>query len=109
MSDCLFCKIIKKEIPAEILYESEHSLAFRDINPVAPHHYLVIPKKHIDSLKEADKETMGALLEDLNALAKELEISDYRTVMNTGAKAGQTVFHLHAHLIAGRSLEWPPG
>ena len=109
MTDCIFCKIVNKEIPADIVYESENSIAFKDINPVAPIHFLVIPKKHFESLNEADQETLGVLLEDLKALAKQEGIEDYRTVFNTGAKAGQTVFHLHAHLIAARELDWPPG
>lgn len=107
--DCIFCKIVNKEIPCELLLETESCIAFKDINPVAPHHYLVIPKAHIESLTALDADTSAAMIAALQKLAEKLGIKDFRTVFNTGAKAGQTVFHVHAHLIAGRDLEWPPG
>ena len=109
MSDTIFSKIVNKEIPAEIVLENEHCLAFKDINPVAEHHYLVITKKPFISLAELDAEHAAAMVLTLQELAKNLDIKDFRTVFNTGAKAGQTVFHVHAHFIAGRELGWPPG
>jgi histidine triad (HIT) family protein len=109
MDNCLFCKIIKKEIAAEIVLDTQDCLAFKDINPVAPHHYLVIPKTHFASITEIDAKISAALIEAIQELAKNFELKDFRTVLNTGVKAGQTVFHVHAHVIAGRRLEWPPG
>ena len=112
--DCLFCSIIAGEIPAEIIYRDERSLAFRDINPQAPVHALVIPREHIESLDEAsqkDEAFLGHLLRVAARVANEhgLSESGYRTVINTGAGAGQSVFHLHLHIIGGRALTWPPG
>ena len=107
--DCLFCKIVKGEIASDKVFETELLLGFRDINPVAPLHVLLIPKKHITSLNEAtEKEILAELMLTIPVLAKELGIleSGYRTVINTGPDAGQTVFHLHFHLIGGRKLEW---
>ena len=109
--DCLFCKIIGGEIPSDKVFENERVLAFRDISPVAPQHILVIPKQHKASLSEfeaSDKEILGELMLTAAQLAKDLGIAEsgYRTVVNTGAEAGQTVFHLHVHLIGGRKLEW---
>ncbi|PYP75240.1 MAG: histidine triad nucleotide-binding protein [Gemmatimonadetes bacterium] len=109
---CLFCRIVRKEIPATVVYEDEHSLAFRDIDPKAPTHVLIIPKKHVPSLNEADDpETIGRLLLVARSIAKDEGITadGYRTVLNTGANAGQTVFHIHVHLLGGRRLGWPPG
>ncbi len=107
----IFCKIINKEIPAEIIYENNHVIAFNDINPVAPIHVLIVPKTHMEGLNNLPEE--GDQQHILNAaaeIAKQLGVSDgYRLVINCGEKAGQTVFHLHAHLIAGRDLAWPPG
>lgn len=109
---CLFCRIVRREIPAKIVHDDEHSLAFRDIDPKAPTHVLVIPKKHVASLNEAsDAESLGRLLlvaRDI-AQAEGLTTDGYRTVVNTGANAGQTVFHIHLHLLGGRPLGWPPG
>ena len=105
MDNCLFCKIIKKEIAAEIVLDTQDCLAFKDINPVAPHHYLVIPKTHFASITEIDAKISAALIEAIQELAKNFELKDFRTVLNTGVKAGQTVFHVHAHVIAGRRLE----
>lgn len=114
MSNCLFCRIIKKEIPASIVYEDDQVVAFNDINPQAPLHALVIPKRHIASLNDltpADDEIVGALVRRAAALAREKGYADrgFRTVFNTNADAGQTVFHIHLHVLAGRGLTWPPG
>lgn len=114
MTDCLFCKIIAGDIPSDKIYEDDHVYAFRDINPVAPLHVLIIPKQHIamiNDLEAADAETMGRLFIAAKYIAKELGFAEqgYRTVMNCGEAAGQTVFHVHLHLLAGRDLSWPPG
>jgi histidine triad (HIT) family protein len=109
---CLFCRIIRKEIPANIVWEDAHSLAFRDIDPKAPTHVLVIPKVHVASLNDAtDPAMLGRLMLAAREIAAEEGISEagYRVVLNTGAGAGQTVFHLHLHLLGGRKLAWPPG
>jgi histidine triad (HIT) family protein len=110
--DCLFCRIVKKEIPAKLVAEDEHCVAFRDINPQAPLHVLVIPREHVPSLDEArDPELLGRLsLMAADIARKEgVAASGYRTVMNTNSAAGQTVFHVHLHLLGGRSMHWPPG
>lgn len=113
-SDSIFSKIIRREIPADIVYENEKVLAFRDINPQAPTHILVIPKRPIRDLASATPQD-GALLGDLLLAAKEiarkegLEAGGYRVVINNGEGAGQTVFHLHVHVLAGRKFAWPPG
>jgi len=113
MKDCLFCRIISGEIPAKKVYEDEHTFAFEDINPQAPTHVLVVPKRHIRGLKEASSEDADAIGRcHLTAahIARERSIEDgYRTVINVGERAGQSVFHLHVHLIGGRNLRWPPG
>ncbi|MEE9304411.1 MAG: histidine triad nucleotide-binding protein [Thiotrichaceae bacterium] len=114
MSDCLFCKIVAGEIPAELLYEDEYVIAFKDINPQAPMHNLVIPKKHISTINDVTTEDdmlMGKMFLAAKALAKEAGLADegYRTVMNCGKSAGQTVFHIHLHVLAGRNMKWPPG
>jgi histidine triad (HIT) family protein len=114
MADCLFCKIIQRTIPASVVYEDERVLAFNDINPQAPTHVLVIPKRHIESLNELgteDDRLVGELVRRAAAIAKERGISNggYRTVFNTNREAGQTVFHVHLHLLGGRSMHWPPG
>ena len=113
MSDTLFSKIINREIPADIVYEDDLCLAFRDINPQAPVHILIIPKKTIARLSdttEEDKELLGHLLLTANKLAGQEGISDcFRLNVNNGEGAGQTVFHLHVHLLGGRSFTWPPG
>lgn len=111
-SDCLFCRIVRREIPATIVREDEHTLAFRDIDPKAPTHVLVIPKTHVASLGDGpDAVTLGRLLLAAAQIAKDegIETSGYRTVINTGADAGQTVHHVHVHLLGGRHLKWPPG
>ena len=113
MTDTIFGKIIKREIPANIVYEDDQCLAFRDINPQAPVHILVIPKKPIPRVADAaagDRELLGHLLEIAGKIAKdEGHGDDFRLVINNGEKSGQTVFHLHVHLLAGRFFGWPPG
>jgi histidine triad (HIT) family protein len=113
-NNCIFCKIIAGEIPATIVYRDERSIAFDDINPQAPVHVLVIPLEHLESLDEAsqrDEALLGHMLRVAARIANERGLSEsgYRTVINTGAGAGQSVFHLHAHVIGGRALTWPPG
>jgi histidine triad (HIT) family protein len=109
---CLFCRIVRGEIPAKIVREDEHTVAFRDIDPKAPTHVLVIPRRHVSTLNEAsDAEMLGRLLlaaRDI-AVAEGIAESGYRTVVNCGAEAGQTVFHVHLHLLGGRKMHWPPG
>lgn len=110
--DCLFCKIIKGEIPSTKVYENDHVYAFDDINPGAPVHVLVIPKTHIAKNSDAtvdDVEVMGRLFLAAEEVAKIKGITDYRMAMNNGAGAGQSVFHVHLHVIGGRPLSWPPG
>ena len=110
MENCLFCKIIKGEIPSNKVYEDEKTYAFYDISPQAPTHILVIPKIHISSLNELeDVSVMSDIYSAVKNIVRELNIKEYRTVINTGADAGQTVFHIHLHILAGRPLLWPPG
>tara|TARA_B100001765_G_C19498042_1_gene337709 strand:+ start:1704 stop:2045 length:342 start_codon:yes stop_codon:yes gene_type:complete len=113
MSETIFQKIIDKELPADIVYEDESCLAFKDINPVAPIHILIIPKKRIEKISDSnteDKELLGHLFLVAGNIARDLGIEDaFRLVVNNGAGAQQTVFHLHIHLIAGREFNWPPG
>lgn len=108
----LFEKIIHREIPADIVYEDDLCLAFRDIQPQAPTHLLVIPKKPIAKLSDSDSDDqalLGHLLLKVNHIAAQQNLSDYRVIINNGALAGQTVFHLHLHILGGRVLNWPPG
>ena len=106
MSDCIFCKIINKEIPSKFVYEDDAVIAINDLNPQADTHVLVIPKTHVASLAELeDEELMVKLLKGVKATAKALGLTDYRTIMNTGAGAGQTVFHLHVHILSGKLTE----
>ena len=109
----LFSKIIAREIPADIVYEDSHCLAFRDINPQAPTHVLLIPKQEIPRLtdaRDADQVLLGHLLLAAGKVARQLGVDDaFRLIVNNGADAGQTVFHLHLHILAGRPLRWPPG
>jgi len=110
--DCLFCRIVRKEIPARLVAEDEHSIAFRDINPQAPVHVLVVPREHVASLDEArDPAMIGRLALMAAEIARSEGIAEngYRTVINTNAASGQTVFHVHLHLLGGRSMHWPPG
>jgi histidine triad (HIT) family protein len=114
MTDCLFCRIVSRDIPASIVYEDDHVVAFNDINPKAPTHVLVVPKRHIASLNDLtaeDDRIVGELVRRAAAIAQERGISagGFRTVFNTNRDAGQTVFHIHLHLLGGRSLTWPPG
>ena len=112
--DCLFCKIVKGEIPAKVIYEDEKVLVFEDINPQAPVHTLVIPKRHISTLLEItgeDNELIGYLFQVANRIARDKGIADrgFRLVINCNREAGQTVFHVHLHLLGGRTMSWPPG
>lgn len=113
MSETIFTKIINKEIPADIVYEDEQCLAFRDIQPQAPIHILIIPKKPIVKLSDAeveDQALMGHLMLVANKVAEQEGVADaFRLVVNNGAAAGQSVFHLHLHVLAGRPMSWPPG
>jgi histidine triad (HIT) family protein len=114
MSNCLFCKIADKELDSDIVYEDDHVIAFNDINPQAPHHILIIPRKHISTINdidETDGEMMGQLFLAAKSIAQQLGVKQdgYRVVMNCNRDAGQTVFHLHLHFLAGRPMHWPPG
>ena len=114
MTQCLFCKIVAREIPGTIVAEDEHAVAFRDINPGAPTHVLVVPRKHFQNLNDAaaeDAELIGRVLLMARDVAKKegLEEKGYRIAINNGAGVGQSVFHLHVHLLGGRAMSWPPG
>lgn len=114
MSDCIFCKIAEKKIPSKIVHEDERAVAFEDVNPQAPIHVLVIPRRHVASVSElqaADAGLLGHLMLTGAAVAKQKGIAEsgYRLVANTGPNAGQSVFHLHFHLLGGRPMHWPPG
>lgn len=111
---CLFCKIANKEIPAKIAHEDDDLVAFHDINPVAPTHVLVIPKRHIVSLADAtdgDEALLGKMLLAAKKIAAQqgIDASGFRTVLNSGPNAGQSVFHVHMHILGGRPMAWPPG
>lgn len=114
MDECIFCKIVKKEIPSKIVYEDKDILAFKDINPQAPTHILIIPREHFASLNaipEEKKEILSSLLLKARQIAEEKGIaqSGYRIVLNTAKDSGQGVFHIHLHLLGGRRMSWPPG
>ncbi len=119
MGDCIFCKIVRGEVPSKKVYEDELVYAFHDINPVAPSHILIVPKKHIAGIyqmEEADKDLVGHMFWVAKRIAEDLGLSPegdptrgYRLVINSGPQAGQTVFHLHLHLLGGREMSWPPG
>ena len=114
MAHCLFCKIIAGEIPGALVHQDDELVAFKDVNPQAPLHVLIVPRRHIASLndlKPQDDGLVGSMFRRAAALAREHGYADrgYRTVFNTNREAGQTVFHLHLHLLAGRGLTWPPG
>jgi histidine triad (HIT) family protein len=114
MNNCLFCRISAKKIPANIIYEDSEAVAFNDINPQAPVHVLIIPKKHISTsldITDEDNVLIGHLFRLAGQIAKEKGIAEhgFRLVMNTNAAAGQTVFHIHLHLLGGRQMHWPPG
>jgi histidine triad (HIT) family protein len=113
-SDCLFCKISSGEIPADVVFESEDVVAFRDINPKAPTHVLIIPRKHVATINEMtrnDIDDVGKLFLAAGQIAKDegIDVDGYRVTMNCNEAAGQTVFHLHLHLLGGRRMNWPPG
>ena len=112
--DCLFCKIVKGDVPAKIIYRDDSVLAFDDINPQAPQHKLIIPQKHISTINELtseDNELIGHMVQTAKLLAKEVSVAEegYRLVLNCNAGAGQTVYHIHVHLMGGRRFAWPPG
>ncbi len=114
LSDCIFCKIVNGEIPSSKVYEDDKILAFKDINPEAPVHILVIPKQHIQSILELDSSNMSItndIFEVINKIAKKLNIDKdgFRVVTNVGVNSGQAVPHLHYHVLGGRNLKWPPG
>ena len=110
--NCLFCRIITGEIPGDFVHQDEHCVVIRDINPQAPMHVLVIPREHLESLDDAtqkDEAVLGHLLRIGARVANDQGHGDYRTVINTGSGAGQSVFHVHVHVLAGRTMNWPPG
>ena len=114
MADCLFCKIVSGDIPAAIVHRDDHLVAFKDINPQAPTHVLIVPRRHIATLNDLmpeDDDLVGEMVRRAAALAGAAGHAErgYRTVFNTNADAGQTVFHIHLHLLGGRTLTWPPG
>ena len=114
MADCLFCKIVAGQIPGSIVFQNEHVVAFRDITPRAPTHVLIVPRRHIATLNDLtpeDDALVGEVVRAAAAVAKEQGLADrgYRTVFNCNAEAGQTVFHIHLHLLGGRPMTWPPG
>ncbi len=112
MENCLFCKIVNKEIPSSIVFENDEIIAFKDISPQAPTHILIIPKIHIkstDEITESNSHIAGKLISTASKIAKDLKLEGYRLVFNCNEIAGQTVFHLHCHLLGGRTMNWPPG
>lgn len=111
MADCLFCKIVAGEVPSTSVYADERAYAFADTNPQAPTHVLVVPRKHLVDLTELadDPQAAAGLLASIRELARQQGLTDFRTVFNTGAEVGQSVFHVHAHVLAGRPMGWPPG
>ena len=114
MNNCLFCKIIAGEIPGTIVHEGEHVVAFKDIDPQAPLHVLIVPRRHIptvNDLQPEDDQLIGTLLRTAATIARQHGYAErgYRTVFNCNAEAGQSVFHIHLHLLAGRGMHWPPG
>ncbi|MCX7830325.1 MAG: histidine triad nucleotide-binding protein [Acidobacteria bacterium] len=113
MSSCIFCKIAKREVPAEIIYENGEIIAFNDVNPQSPVHILIIPKKHIQDLTKIEGDDfilMGKIFKVIKTIAEEKKFQNgFRVVINTKESAGQSVFHLHIHLMAGRNFHWPPG
>ena len=112
MSDnCIFCRIVKGEIPSEKIYEDENFIAIKDVSPATPQHVLLLPKKHVRNIAEADGGTVNAITGKIKKIAEIMNILDngFRIVVNTGADGGQTVDHLHFHLLGGREMKWPPG
>ena len=113
-ADCIFCKIAAGAVPTDKLFEDEHAVAFRDQNPQAPTHVLIVPKEHLESLNDvsqSDEALLGHLMRLASKIANQLGIAEngFRAVVNTGAEAGQSVFHLHVHVLGGRAMAWPPG
>ena len=111
MSDCLFCRIVAGDVPATIVHQDEGVVAFVDVNPQAPTHVLVVPRTHLADLVAlaGDPDASVAVVRGIAAVADQLGLTDFRTVFNTGAGVGQSVFHVHAHVLAGRPMTWPPG
>ena len=114
MADCLFCKVVAGQVPATLVFQDDHVVAFKDITPRAPTHVLIVPRRHIATLNELspdDDALVGEMVRAAAAIAKEQGLSErgYRTVFNCNAEAGQTVFHIHLHLLGGRPMTWPPG
>ena len=112
MDNCLFCRIGSREIPSQMVYENESLFAIQDINPQSPVHLLIIPRKHIAGISDtetSDRELLGNLILCAKKLAEQERVEAYRLVFNNGAKAGQSVFHIHLHLLGGRKMNWPPG
>jgi histidine triad (HIT) family protein len=110
--NCLFCKFAAKQIPTDVVYEDDEVFAFKDISPQAPHHILIIPRIHLkstDDINEANSTIAGKMIAAASKIARELNLDGYRIVFNTNEIAGQSVFHLHCHLLAGREMGWPPG
>ncbi|NDL56740.1 HIT domain-containing protein [Phytoactinopolyspora mesophila] len=110
--DCLFCKIVAREIPSTVVRESERTLSFRDVSPLAPTHVLVIPKEHhrdAAALVAADPMAMAEVLSEASAVAEQEGLEAFRLIFNTGSEAGQSIFHAHGHVLGGRPLSWPPG
>lgn len=111
MADCLFCKIVAGDIPSTAVYHDDNTYAFADTNPQAPAHILVVPRAHYTDVADLarDPDAAAGLLAGIRGLAEQEGLRDFRTVFNTGAEVGQTVFHVHAHVLAGRPMGWPPG
>ena len=111
VDDCLFCKIVAGEIPSTEVYSDEHTYAFADLNPQAPTHVLVVPREHYSDIADLgrDPAAAGGLVAGIRGYAQQEGLTDFRTVFNTGADVGQSVFHVHAHVLAGRPMGWPPG
>ncbi|HEY7009801.1 MAG TPA: histidine triad nucleotide-binding protein [Jatrophihabitantaceae bacterium] len=110
-ADCLFCKIVAGEIPSTAVYEDEHTYAFQDTNPQAPTHVLIVPREHFANIADlgADPSASAGFLAGISGLVAERRLEHFRTVLNTGEEVGQSVFHVHAHVLAGRRMGWPPG
>lgn len=109
MQDCIFCKIVDKKIPAQILVEDKDTMAFQDINPQAPTHILVIPKKHAEGMDDLTEHEIGKLFKTVDNITQMNDLLAYRLVVNKGEAAGQSVPHVHIHILSGRAMEWPPG
>ena len=111
MADCLFCGIVAGDVPATVVYQDEHALAFEDLNPQAPTHVLVVPKVHATDLADLgrDPANAGGFVAGIRGFVRQAGLEHFRTVFNTGAEVGQSVFHVHAHVLAGRPMGWPPG